>query len=60
VNTLMKPSERTRGIASSIHGERKCTVTNTDRNAMYYVVVFKISRSLCTFASSGRTRPALL
>jgi len=60
VNTLMKPSERTRGIASSIYGGRKCTVTNTDRNAMYYVVMFEISRSLCTFASSGRTRSAFL
>ena len=60
MNTLMKPWERTRGIASSIHGERECTVTNTDRNAMYYVTMYEISRSLCTFASSGRTRSAFL
>jgi len=60
VNTPMKSLERTRGIASSIYDERKCTVTNTDRNAMYYIVMFEIPRSLCTFASSGRTRPALL
>jgi len=56
----MKPSEITRGIASSIYGERQCTVTNTNRNAMYYVVMFEISRSLCISVSSGRTRPALL
>jgi len=57
---LMQSSGRAGGITSSVYGVRKCTVTNTDRNVIYYVVMFGISRFLCIFVSSGRTKPAII